>query len=106
MENIIASRFIDIKDLPTTTVEVLDASHTDPSYVVARVNYTEWDIATGAETQKSVTVRRDGVVGYRQSLLTEKNRVQALFDNLNTFIAVVQPLVTQWLIDHPPEPEP
>lgn len=103
MENIIATRFLDIKNLDTTQVEILDASHTNSNYVLAKITYSKFDPVTGAETTESVTLTKEQIMNYRQSLIDERARLTLRFDNLNSFLAVAGPLVTQWLIDNPQE---
>lgn len=104
MENIISTRFLDIKDLPTTQVEILDASHTESNYAVARISYAVFDQATGEYTTQQITLTKEQVMSYRQSLINERARLTARFDNLNAFLALAGPLITQWLTDHP-QPE-
>ena len=104
MENIITTRFQDIKDLPTTKIEVLDASHTKSDYVVVKLSYSVFDQATGQQTTKNITLTKEQVMSYRQSLIDERDRLTARFDNLNAFLAIAGPLVAQWLTDHP-QPE-
>ena len=108
MENIITTRFQDIKDLPTTKIEVLDASHTESNYAVVKLSYSVFDQATGQQTTKDIMLTREQIMNYRQSLIDERARLTARFDNLNAFLAIAGPLVAQWLTDHskPETPNP
>jgi len=103
VDNILTQRYLDIKDLPTTIIEILDASHTDSNYAKAKVYYSKWDEALGTETTETIELTKQAVLHYRQQLLDEKDRLTLLFNNLTAFAADAQVAIDQWLIDNPPE---
>jgi len=106
MENIVATRFLDIKDLPTTQVSIVDASHTEPNYVLAQVEYAVFDAVTGAPSIQIIQISKTDIMSYRTFLTNERAKLTLRFDNLNAFLAIAGPLIGQWLIDNPNPAEP
>ena len=100
----IISGFNQIKALPTTSVEVIKASHDDPSEAVIKVTRADFNALTGVvKATVSGEVTREGVLIHRARLIAEKARIQAASDDLQAFVAVAQAAIDQWLIDNPKE---
>jgi hypothetical protein len=98
----IISGFKEIRDLPTTVVEVVKASHDDPSEAVIKVTRADFNALTGVvKATVSGQVTREGVLIHRARLITEKARIQVAIDDLQAFVAVAQAAIDKWLIDHP-----
>ena len=100
----IISGFNQIKALPTTSVEVIKASHDDPSEAVIKVTRADFNALTGVvKATVSGEVTREGVLTHRARLIAERARIQAAIDDLQAFVAVAQAAIDKWLVDHPKE---
>lgn len=100
----IINGFSRIKDLPTTKVEVLKASHDDPTEAIVRVTRAEFDPMTGeAIAAKQSDVTREGALIHRKQLKETRDRLVSALADFDAFIAAAQDAIAQWLIDNPNE---